>query len=196
MPPPAPRPPAPTGVDPVTAALVNSVFSTFGDIPAPLMICLTMLLETQQRVAAVEAGVGLHAQQMVLHTHIAVTVRRTLRAMMEEWRALVVRMQTAVSEHDAELKKQREELGWGANAASGRLEVLESAVGALQRETAALRGELAKVSAAVAEPARVQAGAAAGPGTAQEVGPRTEELEQGVNQDRAVTPAADSEVTV
>lgn len=139
-PPPRPLflPSAPTpGPEPVPAGFQDA-FSSFGDLLEPLVLIATLLFELQQRVAGAEAGTRLQSHQVEMLGQTALATRRTIRAMVNEWRDLVVKMQGAVAEHTLGLQQHREAV-WGLEQ---RVTRAETEAQNSKKETLALKKEV------------------------------------------------------
>lgn len=141
-------------VDLLSGAIPSDILNSLGDITPPMGVCISALLELQQRMVALETSTGMHNEQITVQNQIATTVRRTIRAMIVQWRDLVVRMQLAISDHDTSLRRHEEQLagvgdtlaGYSNNSVAARLDALEHRVKFLENENSSLRRQLHAVS--------------------------------------------------
>jgi len=145
------------GMGPALATGANDQLAKFADLPPPMLMLTTTLLETQQRVFELESAAKVTQEQILVQYHIAATVRRTIRALVTQWKDLVMRMRMGLADHDAGLKQLKARIEAIESAppepynGAAKVAVLEFRVEQLEAEGAALRKELESLHGALAE---------------------------------------------
>lgn len=114
----------------------------------PAVLLTGILMDLQKRLVTCDARESVIEQQVMVQFHAVAAIRRLIRGIILQWRDLVVRMQGAVSDHDAALKACEARLQLAesrANAAEAAARKAESEAALAIKEISSLRGSLVQL---------------------------------------------------